>query len=238
MLKSVTLSYLRDWWGFPIKEGLELGDIVVTNEDIDPLNDALERKDVSKPFIILWGARGNPSVLSATSEYERLGGFCRILYKPGGPTRLRAIMKLCIHTLKIGQYQYRQTPTPQVMPGYVSHAKDEANRYSSAAWRRNSDESYSKAPSRSPPSMRPMLSRAITANPLSALRQVVSGQIDGQVNPATTTLDPSKATISIGSGGSLLRSAVRLPSRDRRISDEWRARILVVEDNNILRNLL
>lgn len=236
LLKKVTLSYLKDWWGFPIAEGPELGDIVVTNEDIGPLDEALERRDISRPFIIMWGARGNPSVLQSTSDYERIGGFCRILYKPSGPRGLRAFMKLAMHTLKVGHSQYRQSSPPQVMPGYVSHAKNEADRYASAAWRRNSDESY-KVTQKSSAAARPLMSRSITANPLSSLRQVVSGQIDGQVSPPATTLDPSKATISVGSGGSLLKSAVRLPSLEEGREDR-KARVLVVEDNNILRNLL
>lgn len=236
LLRKVVLGYLQDWWAFPVNEGPELGDIVVVNEDIAPLMGAVQKRDVRRPFVILWGARGDPTILAVTSEYERMGGFCRILYKPGGPTRLRAIMKLSIHALKMGHYQYRKTSPPvNMMPGYVSQAKGEADRYSSAAWRRNSDESYKITQSKP---TRPSMARAITLNPLSNLRQIVqSDEAEASPSPPGTPVDPVLATIPVGSGGSLLKSAVKTTAPEVQ-QQERRPRVLVVEDNSLLRNLL
>ncbi|KAJ2922862.1 hypothetical protein H1R20_g14244, partial [Candolleomyces eurysporus] len=237
LLRNVIRRYVTEWWGLRIEEGPGRGEIVIVNEDIGPLIDAVERRDISRPFVILWGARGNPSILSVTGEYEKMGGFCRILYKPGGPTRLRTMLKLCIHAWKIGPG--RQGPGVQ---GRRSSARGEADRYSSAAWRRNSDETYKPARinAGARPSMHP---RSMTVAPSSIpsnLRNNVVSERDEELDQdtpvTTTTLDPVLATISVGSGGSLLKSAVQSP--ETTVITDRKTRVLVVEDNTILRNLL
>lgn len=237
LLKNVISGYLRNWWGFSITaDGEERGDIVVVNEDISYLVDAVARKDVSRPFVVLCGARGDPNILSVTSEYEGMGGFCRILNKPGGPTRLRAILKLSVHAVKMRQYNIRNSMAPMSMPGYVSHAKGEADRYSSAAWRRNSDESYKLAQTPS----RPAMNRAITVSPLSlsTMRHAVLEQSESEASTPGSVEDSKPTTmITIGSGGSLLRSACVTPVPEA-VDARRKARVLVVEDNTILRNLL
>ncbi|RXW24263.1 hypothetical protein EST38_g1595 [Candolleomyces aberdarensis] len=236
LLENVIRRYVTEWWGLRIEEGPGRGEIVIVNEDIGPLIDAVERRDISRPFVVLWGARGNPSILTVTGEYEKMGGFCRILYKPGGPTRLRAMLKLCIHAWKIGPG--RQVASVQ---GRRSSARGEADRYSSAVWRRNSDETYKPAriSAGARPSMHP---RSMTVAPTSIpsnLRNNVVSERDEELDqdtPVTTTMDPVLATISVGSGGSLLKSAVQSP--ETTVITDRKTRVLVVEDNTILRNLL
>lgn len=231
MLKSVIHRYVTEWWGLRVEEGPGRGDIVIVNEDTGPLIDAVEGRDISRPFVILWGARGNPSVLTVTGEYEKMGGFCRILYKPGGPTRLRAMLKLCIHAWKIGPGR----------PGVHRSSAREADRYSSAVWRRNSDETYKPARISSGTTRPSMHPRSLTVAPSSIpshLRNVVANHDEDldQDTPVTTMSDPTLATISVGSGGSLLKSAVQSP--ETTVISDRKTRVLVVEDNTILRNLL
>ncbi|KAJ2916616.1 hypothetical protein MD484_g3804, partial [Candolleomyces efflorescens] len=232
MLKNVIHRYVTEWWGLRVEEGSGRGDIVIVNEDTGPLMDAVEGRDISRPFIILWGARGNPSVLTVTGEYEKMGGFCRILYKPGGPTRLRAMLKLCIHAWKIG-------PGRQG-PGVRRSSAREADRYSSAAWRRNSDETYKPSRTTSSATRPAMHPRSMTVAPSSVpsnLRNVVTPHEEHLDQDTPVTSDPTTlATISVGSGGSLLRSAVQSP--ETTVISDRKTRVLVVEDNTILRNLL
>src|SRR5258708_14253985 len=104
LLENTFCTYLTTWWGFQIVDG---GDIVLLNEETRPVVSATEARDVSRPFIILSSARGNPTIMSIASDHERIGGFCRILYKPSGPCQLRTLLKLTIHALTISKTRSR-----------------------------------------------------------------------------------------------------------------------------------
>ena len=219
LLHDTTRNYLTNWWGFEVVDD---GDIIILNDDRAPVIAAVERRDTTHPFIFLSAARGDPTIMSMASEYERIGGFCRILYKPGGPSRLRVILKLCIHAVEISR---SCSPSPMTSPnGGSSHRSTDAKERSasgSSFSRRSSDDMYI----RSRPGMTP---RSSTADPLPVWRPLTPA------SEAVETFDPdtSLPTISLGSGGTLLRSSVgtHIP--------EHRFRVLVVEDNGILRNLL
>ncbi|KAF8802541.1 hypothetical protein BYT27DRAFT_7341419 [Phlegmacium glaucopus] len=220
LLYDTTLNYLTTWWGFEVVND---GDIIILNDDRAPIVAATERRDTSRPFIFLSAARGDPTIMSIASEYERIGGFCRILYKPGGPSRLRIILKLCIHALKIGQ---SRSPSPTTSWNRdIGHGPTDARERSmsgSSIPRHNTDETYIK----SRPGMTP---RSSTAHPLPAIQRLLS-----PTSKSVETVDPDTPvpTITLGSGGTLLRSSVGTLDSERRF------RVLVVEDNGILRNLL
>ncbi|KAK7032859.1 histidine kinase [Favolaschia claudopus] len=225
LLHTVIQTYLVSWWGFQVNSSAEdLGEVVILNEDVEPVKQATSERNTSRPFIILSALRSNPSVMAIASEHERIGGFCRIIYKPGGPSRLYALLKLCLHTIKIGRSgasSPHQEPDPQVQePINISHVL-----------RRNSEESRNVRLSDSP--IRPTLSaRSSTAHPLTSLSWRPLSATSEQEEPPgdESEVDP---TVNIGSGGTLLRSSMGTIS-----SDERRFRVLVVEDNSILRNLL
>ncbi|KAJ7242776.1 hypothetical protein B0H12DRAFT_1132007 [Mycena haematopus] len=222
LLHNVLQTYLVSWWGFEVRlPGQAYGEIVILNEDVEPVKKATAQRSTSRPFIILSTLRGNPGVMAIASEHERIGGFCRIIYKPGGPSRLYALLKLCLHAIKIGR-SGGSSP-------YQEHELEEPATAMAPVTRRNSEETKTAWV----PSSRPRLSpRSSTAHPLTTLSwQTLSSTAekeeplveDGEVEP----------TVTIGVGGTLLRSSMGTIN-----SDERRFRVLVVEDNNILRNLL
>ncbi|KAK0235796.1 hypothetical protein EDD85DRAFT_771542 [Armillaria nabsnona] len=241
LLESVLKSYLTSW-GFEVREdGSNLGDILILNEDVDLIINATEQHDTIRPFIVLSGSRGSPKVLSVASEHERIGGFCRILYKPGGPSRLRAALKLCVHALKI------QSRTPEANSSdrkeglHLDTAIDgitPSSSMSTISTRRNSEEAGKF------PVSRPTLPRSITAHPLQS-PSWKGGSVDPERGTAgssseqipeeaqTNESETSSTTINIGMGGTLLKSSVG--TIQTRLS---RFKILVVEDNSILRSLL
>ena len=219
LLYDTTRNYLTTWWGFEVVDD---GDIVILNGDRDPVIAATERQDTSRPYIFLSAARGDPTIMSIASEYERIGGFCRILYKPGGPSRLRVILELCVHALKT---DYSCDSSPMVSPnGDAGHGSTDTKEQSdsrSSIPRRKSEDMYI----RSRPGMTP---RSLTSHPLLVRRPLATA------SESTEAVDPDTPvpTITLGSGGKILRSSVGT------LDSEHRFRVLVVEDNGILRNLL
>jgi len=175
-------------------------------------------------------------IMAVASEHERIGGFCRILFKPGGPSRLWAILKLCLHTLKIGRSgSPSDSPDRQVTSDFTpstssSIDEKERNISGSSIPRRKSEEGRSAMWSRAYPSRPPMSLRSSTVHPIPASWQSLASASEGRESSDPDTVVP---TISIGQGGSLLKASVGGFG-----SPERRFRVLVVEDNSILRNLL
>jgi hypothetical protein len=218
LLRRVLTHYLVSWWNFRIAPPGSLGDIVVANEDLSALQLAIERRDIRQPFVFLTVGRGEKHLMTMVTEFERLGGFCRISYKPGGPSRLRQALKICMHALKISR---RLSPPPETVT------------------RRNSEEPGPAVGHHNV--RRPALGpRSITVHPVAAWSGIPAcdekddGSQEGVQLSRVRSLSQSQSpTIPVGdTGGSLLRSSVgALGSRKN-------VRVLVVEDNGILRNLL
>ncbi len=196
LLRRVVTHYLVSWWDFQITPPGPLGDIVIANEDLSALQLAIEQREISRSFILLTVHRGERHLTATVTEFERLGGFCRILYKPGGPSRLRHALRLCIHALKISR---RSSPTPEI----THHPSDPVTTWSGMPAHDEEDD----------------------------------GSQDGAVPSRARSMSQSQTstspTIPVGdTGGSLLKSSIgALESRKN-------VRVLVVEDNSILRNLL
>lgn len=240
LLYDVLTSYLSSWWGFQIHpEGDCYGDIVIVNDDPTPVVTATTAKDTSRPFIVLSASRGSPKIMTIASDHERIGGFCRIIYKPGGPSRLCSVLKLCLHALKISTHSHsssavgttksaeciRDSSTPEIEDGFASLVTIPRRHSEGRSW---------------PPiqSHRPaMFPRSSTALPISSGWNTLASTLENDENPVSSSNANSgqspTPTISIGSGGTLLKSSVGTIN-----SSERRFRILVVEDNSILRNLL
>ncbi|KAG5645549.1 hypothetical protein DXG03_005824 [Asterophora parasitica] len=235
ILKRVLEDDLKTWWGFDIYTGTGYGDIVILNNDPSLVQEATGRRDTSRPFIIFSAARGNPTIMTIASDHERIGGFCRVFFKPGGPSRLWAILKLCLHAHKIGSRSRGASPTRKLAnvssTASPAPAVDEKERSAPGASipRRKSEESHSSW-SRSFPSRPPMSLRSSTIHPTSATWRSLSSTSERGETPSSTPV----STIPVGPGGSLLKSSLGAefhPSGKN-------FRVLVVEDNSILRNLL
>ncbi|KAF7330327.1 Histidine kinase [Mycena venus] len=224
LLHTVIQTYLVSWWGFEVRPPeQDYGEIVILNEDVEPVKKATAERNTSRPFVILSTLRGNPGVMAIASEHERIGGFCRIIYKPGGPSRLYALLKLCLHAIKIGR-SGGSSP-------HQEHEQDEPVAAITHVPRRNSEETRHVWASSSRPTMSP---RSSTAHPLMAQSwQALSSMAEKEEPPVIEEDGEIDTTINIGPGGTLLRSSMGTIS-----SEERRFRVLVVEDNSILRNLL
>ncbi|KAJ7086084.1 hypothetical protein B0H15DRAFT_987137, partial [Mycena belliarum] len=222
LLLSVVQTYLVSWWGFEIRTSKEeYGEIVILNEDIEPVKAATAGRDTSRPFIILSTLRGNPNVMAIASEHERIGGFCRIIYKPGGPSRLHALLKLSLHAIRIGR-----SGSSSPLQDDVAARSDPPSM--AHVLRRNSEE-HRKGP---PPARPVMTPRSMTAHPAASLSWKPLAPTAEKEEPPLG-LEEDEVAINVGTGGTLLRSSVGTVSADAR-----RFRVLVVEDNSILRNLL
>ncbi|KAG6850684.1 hypothetical protein H0H93_009842 [Arthromyces matolae] len=225
LLKRVLENVLKSWWGFKVHSGIEHGDIVIVNEDISPVVSATRNRDSSRPFIIVTSSRGSATIMGAAADHELIGGFCRTLFKPYGPRRLRTLVKLClhVHTMRLAKTidaQHAATPSP---PPLENRSQ---NLSGSSLPRRKSEESHRTWP------------RKVYPRPSIGVRSSSSLTISPTMQDHISTLEQdgtvaSGTTISMGSGGSLLKSSLRLPG-----SLKHQFRVLVVEDNSILRNLL
>lgn len=275
LLRQVIVHHLSEWWGCEIAPRGEVGDVAIVNEDLTPILDALRRKDASRPFIILTMSRGDEHLMSTVSEYDRIGGFCRVIYKPGGPSRLRSVLKLCLHSIKIGQRtsgaaisgsrsesalpEHSVTPTfmatlSAAMTSSSSSSESGISRMGTpgSVTRRFSEENSSRTSRTASPMRRPAMGpRSITAHPVGSWTDLPAHSdedSDSGTNPANaeegshgrlarrrsqsgshSALSP---TIAIGAGATLLKSSVGTLEARKGV------RVLVVEDNTILRNLL
>ncbi|KAG1734154.1 Fph type histidine kinase [Suillus lakei] len=231
MLSDVLRKYLQDWWGFRVQaDGGELSNIVIINEDSSPVVTALEKMDYRRSFIILSSSRGSPRVMGICSAYENFGGFCRIVHKPGGPFRLRAALKQLLRAK-----QRRQHRLPSFASSVAGISDDSISLHSSMLTddlsspdrhRRESIDwgSHSRSPRTfptSPPEM-PASPDVEEAPPSPE-----------NVETESTSSSLSSSTVIIGTDGILLESSIRTLDLNRP-----RPKVLVVEDNNILRNLL
>ncbi|KAH9940976.1 hypothetical protein B0H21DRAFT_753848 [Amylocystis lapponica] len=232
LLRTVVSSYLVSRWGFEIADAPDSGDIIVVNEELSPVMHAIENKDASRPFIIFSSARGDPRLMDVVGDYERVGGFCRIIYKPVGPCRLYAALKLCLHILNMAQ-RPRTTPRPvqqhtdslplsAAAPGSFSSDSGDGSYYLTVA-RRYSEETGAQD--------------AACPHPLTGWSHMGSASEQDEPEPEppdsrVLSQSPGSPTISVGTGGTLLKSSVGTVETLRKL------RVLVIEDNSILRSLL
>lgn len=233
LLRNVLVGYLRTWWNLAVlPDGSdELGDIVIVNEDPSYVADAASSKDVSRPMILLSSFRGDPRLMSVVTDFERVGGFCRVLYKPGGPSRLHTGLKLCIRSLLIG----RRSRVSSLRGNLTRNKAEKAPPSIANGPKRHNSDLDSPADPR--PSLGP---RSITIeSPLGTTAEDVPRMVL-QPPPPRPPRTPSpipdgrnSPTVTVGTGGILLKSSIGTVD-----SSTLKARVLVVEDNRILRDLL
>jgi hypothetical protein len=262
LLHSVVITWLSSWWGFAIHEDAsEYGDIVILNGDVSPVESATQRRDTSKPFICLMTPRGSPRDLMTASDHERIGGFCRIVYKPGGPSRLYSALKFCLHALTMKRNRHASRASCHADDGSSAHHVEASDSALSQPFpRRNSAETETGSRAQT---SRPSVTRARTAHPTAPVWTALSSTYErdesgyrsrsrserGETPPVEDGLAevfaqvPAEAegpglpkeeelSVAFGSNGTLLQSSVgSIPVKER-------LRVLVVEDNSILRSLL
>jgi len=233
LLREVLCKYLITWWGFtPQQEGAELGDIVILNEDPSPIVTALEKMEDHRSFIILSSSRGSPRVMGICNAYENSGGFCRIVHKPGGPFRLRTALK---QLLRARQRRQRR------MPSFTNSgmSSEESVSLQSTIFVDNYSESTVERHRRGSidnwPDQPTLLSTGISGVTMSISPESEKHIVFRSADSEQTVTMPStgNSTLAIGATGTLLRTSVGSVG-----STKLRRKVLIVEDNNILRNLL
>lgn len=235
LLRSVVLSYLISSWGFTIHEGPDLGDIVIVNEDVNTVIHATESKNISRPYIVFTRSRGNPTFTSITNGFELIGGFCRFMHKPGGPARLQSIVKMCLSFLKLGKRSTdgaHPSEDPESIENWAVTDGQPTGSGFVQPTRRGSENSHY-------PSRPVMNTRSSTAYPVvptwgSRMPEESDPPTSVQPEPQTQEFDPTAdTTISVGNEGTLLRSSVGALQMTPQ-----RSKVLVVEDNVLIRDLL
>jgi hypothetical protein len=241
LLKQVLTTYVEEWWHFSLTPAdSQLGDILLLNEEVELVRKLIEQEDCLRPLVVISSARGDPYLISTVDAYERAGGFARIIYKPVGPTLFQQVLRLCIRILRVGLSAHRRATSSQssdlsIGESIPSSGKGHLARDlvvgltgPSVLNRRRSDGNEAEVLSSSRPTLPP---RSKTYN-----LHLSIGSSTRQ-SPPTDDYDmdaPSSpsATISVGAGGLLLKTSVGSLEYGRP------GHILVVEDNNILRDLL
>lgn len=251
LLREVIRRYLIDWWGLqivdPTIEGQE-GDILVINEDSSPLKEAVASKNIDHPVIFLSSSRADPETMAYIYEYERIGGFCRLAAKPAGPSRLRQVLKAAVHLVwfrKLGSVpppvptsSMRQSSLiigPEAMTRRVSHESAvDVVVAGVAEGRPVRPRMVPRAATFHPMAPLPPSPIPLSPPPLAAPENATK---DGRNVPAERPLEqpssPSDTIITVGTGGTLLKSSLGHYTKPT-----GSVRVLVVEDNQILRDLL
>ena len=229
--RNVLVGYLQAWWNLMVlPDGSdELGDIVIVNEDPSYVAEAVANKDTSRPMILLSSVRGDPHFMSIVTDFENIGGFCRVLYKPGGPSRLHAGLKLCIRSLLIGQRSRVSSMRGNPSRPRMENVPFVANR----AKRHNSDlDNLTDSRPRLGPRSFTLESRLETVSGGTQMVAVQTPTPDSPRSSSPTSDGRNSPTVTVGTGAILLKSSIGT------VDSTMKARVLVVEDNNISRDLL
>jgi hypothetical protein len=95
-LRSTIATVLTDWWGVTLVDDAYRAEVLLVNEDVQILSNLVSQQEFSRPVILLTSARGDQRTMSIVRSFERSGGFCRLLFKPGGPSRLFNALQECV----------------------------------------------------------------------------------------------------------------------------------------------
>ncbi|KZS92507.1 hypothetical protein SISNIDRAFT_429142 [Sistotremastrum niveocremeum HHB9708] len=237
LLKETITRYLHDWWGFNVVSELDSTvDIILINENASYLAETHDSRETLRPVIVLSSARGDSYLLSLLEAYERAGGLCRALFKPGGPSRLRKMLKLCVHYINLRGS--RPQPPPEIQqessaqgvspPTPLQPSFDITGHPAPAPLQRRRSDEVRKALQRPPMSARSTTyhNASINWKKDEPLANSPASSISGS-GPSSPGL-----TVPVGTGGMLLKSSIGT------VNAGPSPRVLIIEDNAILRSLL
>lgn len=171
-----------------------------------------------------------------------MGGFCRVLYKPSGPSRIRSALQVCLNVLRIRQTQGSNNDEVEPEPSTSDDITlDTSKPVEWEGWhvaptefrRHRSEEGPHKGESNtSVPSNKDSAKRRPSVNRLPSTIEIDENR-SSVLDPELDESDNYSPTIPIGPGGSLLKTSVGTIN-----SQGLHYKVLVVEDNSILRSLL
>ncbi|KAG8986513.1 His Kinase A domain containing protein, partial [Tulasnella sp. 427] len=254
-LREVIIGYLVDWWGFQVRpeEEDELGDILLINEDVSMVADLTTARDFARPVIFMHSSRGDSEVMATISSFERLGGWCRLVFKPKGPTKLEDAFQTAVSKMDL----LRQSPSSSASHRSLSFRtaqegseSDRESLYSTPISPRGSPEAGWRHLGQAPGALTRRRSeehRESTPRPALGQRSstYTGTTLKNEYTPDTPTApisggsgsptpSPSESsTVELASNGSvILRSIVG------NVDQDWKPVVLLVDDNHINRKVL
>ncbi|KAG8684772.1 His Kinase A domain containing protein, partial [Ceratobasidium sp. 395] len=131
-LRSIIVTLLTDWWGTSITEDTREASVILVNEDVQFLAELVDRQEFMKPVILLSSGRGDQRIMTVVKSFERSGGCCRIIFKPGGPSRLFQALQDCTQFSAGNIHVVPGVHDLPGSPGSSSLAESKANSYQRA----------------------------------------------------------------------------------------------------------
>jgi len=163
------------------------------------------------------------------NTYENNGGFCRIVHKPGGPLRLRTALKQLLRARQRQQHRILDFPNSGIS------SEESVSLQSTIFADEFSDSTLEPHRRGSIDSWRNQSAVLLSANiPTVTVSVSPESEKDIVFQPTDVTMSSiNSSTLAIETNGSLLKASAGStdPIKPRR-------KVLVVEDNSILRNLL
>ncbi|KAG9104974.1 His Kinase A domain containing protein [Ceratobasidium sp. 370] len=131
-LRSIIFNMLTEWWGANVVEDTSDASIVLINEDARFLSELIDEQEFSKPVVLFSSARGDQRVMTVVKTFERSGGCCRIIFKPGGPSRLFSALQECTQFCAGSTHIVPGVHDLPASPGPAFLAEGKANSYQRA----------------------------------------------------------------------------------------------------------
>ncbi|QRV75076.1 protein-histidine kinase [Ceratobasidium sp. AG-Ba] len=218
-LYSIVLNMLVNWWSVKVTETIADASILIVNEDAQFLSELIDRQEYSKPVILYSSGRGDQKIMTVVKTFERSGGCCRLIFKPGGPSRLYSAMQ---DSVQFRAGSMHLVPGVHDLPGSpgspsLVDSKNTPYRHTSPS-----------LPSFGYPSSRPEYKQSYEASQY-------------PINPAPQCDDNLKLERSISDFTTVPladEGSVMLESVTGSLNAIKKPRVLVVEDNPVNRNLL
>ncbi|KAF8606662.1 hypothetical protein BDV93DRAFT_553820 [Ceratobasidium sp. AG-I] len=219
-LYSTVSTVLKDWWGVSLTDNVNGAGVLLVNEDVQVLSDLVMNQEFSKPVILLTSARGDQRMMSIVKSFERSGGFCRLIFKPGGPSRLFAALGECNEFRAGNFHNLSDVHNSPNSPGSPSLSDSRTNS--------QTNDSTTGLTSNGSPSAQRELGFS-QQSPHSPFSEESHCERESGTSPSLGDF----STVPLADEGSVMLESVA-----GTLSAIRKPRVLVVEDNPINRNLL
>ncbi|CCO28948.1 DNA polymerase delta small subunit [Rhizoctonia solani AG-1 IB] len=217
-LQSTVSTVLTVWWNISFVDHYQ-SDVLLVNEDIQFLSDLVNKQEFSKPVVLLTSSRGDQRIMGVVKSFERLGGFCRLIFKPGGPSRLFAALKDC-----------KKFRDGELLSGVHALPNSPGTPPTSEPGTRRSSQNVPYSPRQSRDSLHIM--RGLDSTDPTPLYEPELSRSTDDGPPLSRSLSDFQ-TIPLADEGSVM-----LESATGTLGSVKKPRVLVVEDNPINRNIL
>lgn len=254
-LREITINYLVDWWGFRVTPEAEddLGDILLINEDVSMVSGLTAARDFGRPVVFMHWSRGDPEVMAIISAFERLGGWCRLIFKPKGPTKLEEAFRTAVSKME-GLRQSPSSPASQRSLSFRTAQEgsesDRDSAYSTPISPRDSPQGIWQHLAQTPVSLarrhsedhrestpRPALGQRSSTYAGTILKNEYSSDTptasrDGGIDSPLASSSESSMVEITSNGSVMLRSIVG------KVDQDWKPVVLLVDDNHVNRKVL